>query len=105
MAPRSVSAAACVLLVALCAGCLGAVGAAVPATEALGLVSRDGSHFVLDGAPFYVTGANQVCTASARRLPQTVGLSCACGGNSRKPASSLSRHAAPAIAVQLDDLR
>ena len=61
MAPRVISACACVLLVAaVCAGGLGAVGAA----EALGFVSRDGARFVLDGAPFYVTGANQVCLDS-----------------------------------------
>jgi len=58
MTLQVVSACACVLLAAaVCAGGLGAVGT----VEALSFVSRDGARFVLDGAPFYVTGANQVC--------------------------------------------
>jgi hypothetical protein len=71
-----------VLLAAVvCAGGLGAVGAAAPAPEALGFVSRDGARFVLDGAPFYVTGANQVrldslALACAVVLTGPPGLSC-----------------------------
>lgn len=41
----------------LCA--VGVSAAAVPS----GFVTRDGTRFVLDGAPFYVVGANQCARA------------------------------------------
>jgi hypothetical protein len=42
-----------------------AASATVPSDNSTpSIVSREGARFTLDGAPFFVTGANQVCMCS-----------------------------------------